>query len=155
MEVYWWNPMLDDPDQEDSHSRRIMRGNRLPCVNAGGNVGTAAWMMAHAVLGKKHVAVTGMDFSYYSDTPYKNTQYYYEAVDLVGVDNLNSLYIHVHNPHTGMDFFTDPAYMWYRQAFLELAKDADCKTYNCTEGGILFGDGIEFLPLSDFLQRMS
>ena len=132
-----------------------MRENRLPCVNAGGNVGTAAWMMAHAVLGKKHVAVTGMDFSYYGDTPYRNTQYYYEAVDLVGEENLDSLYIHIHNPHTGMDFFTDPAYMWYREAFLELAKDADCKTYNCTEGGILFGDVIEFLPLSDFLQRIS
>ena len=51
----------------------------------------------------------------------------------------------------GAPFYTDPAYLWYCQSFLELAKDADCETYNCTEGGILFGDNIKFVPLAEFL----
>lgn len=151
MDVYWWNPMFDDPDLEDGLTRAVRRRNGLPCVNAGGNVGAACWMMAHAVLGKRRVALTGIDFSYYADTPRRNTQYYVEALALVGEENLDAVYMDVHNPYLNQQFYTDPAYMSYRQAFLELAREADCQTYNCTEGGILFGDAIQFVPLDDFL----
>ena len=153
MAIYWWNPMLDDPDDGDGITARLQRDNGLPSVNAGGNVGAACWMMASAVLGKKHVALTGMDFSYYDGTPYLNTQYYREAVALVGEENLDTLYIRIHNPHLDAWFFADPAYYWYRECFLEMATDGDCTTYNCTGGGILFGDGINFIPLADFLAR--
>lgn len=151
MQIYWWNPMYDDPAQAGSVTRALQDLNRLPCVNAGGNVGAACWMMAHAVLGKKHVALTGVDFSYYADTPYRNTQYYREAVALVGEERLDSIYIRIFNPHLGAWFYTDPAYMWYRNVFLEMVPDADCVTYNCSEGGILFGDGVHFVPLREFL----
>lgn len=153
MQIFWWNPMYDDPDLADSVTMRLHRMNGLPCVNAGGNVGSACWMMAHAVLGKREVAVTGMDFSYYDDTPYRNTQYYHEAVELVGEANLDSIYIRIFNPHLSRWFYTDPAYMWYRNCFLEMAADAECVTYNCTGGGILFGDAIRCLPLNEFLDR--
>lgn len=53
MQIYWWNPMLDDPDTENSATRELHDINGLPCVNAGGNVGAAAFMMAEAVLEKK------------------------------------------------------------------------------------------------------
>lgn len=153
MRIFWWNPMLDDPDAPDSRTREAWRLNRFPCVNAGGNVGTACWMMAHAVLGKKHVALTGMDFAYYDGTPYSSTQYYREALALVGEKDLPRLYPRLLNPHTKTWFYTDPAYYWYRQALLEMIPDADCVTYNCTGGGIIFGDGIHFAPLDDFLSR--
>ncbi|MBI5461117.1 MAG: motility associated factor glycosyltransferase family protein [Gammaproteobacteria bacterium] len=153
MDVYWWNPMYDDPDCDDSITRQLFETNRLPCVNAGGNVGTAAWMMAHAVLGKQQVAVTGMDFGYYAETPYLNTQYYYEAVALVGEERLDEIFTHIFNPHMQQWFYTDPAYLWYRECFLQLVADAQCTTYNCTEGGILFGEHIEFAPLQKFLDR--
>lgn len=151
MDVHWWNPMHDDPDEPDSITARLFEANRLPCVNAGGNVGSAAWMMAHAVLGKKRVALVGFDFAYYPDTPYTRTQYYREAVDLVGSDNLDQVFMRIHNPYLGQWFYTDPAYMWYRTALLDMARDADCKTINCTEGGIVFGDAIDFQPLDSFL----
>ena len=112
-------------------------------------------MMADAVLGKGHVALTGMDFSYYDGTPYLNTQYYREAVDLVGEENLDSFFMRVRNPHTDSWFFTDPAYMWYRESFLEMAADADCKTYNCTGGGILFGESVDFVPLEKYLEAFA
>ena len=94
-----------------------------------------------------------MDFSYYDGTPYRNTQYYAEAVELVGEENLDSIFIAVHNPHLDARFYTDPAYYWYRQAFLEMAAEAACRTFNCTEGGILFGEGVEFVRLAEFLER--
>ena len=155
MQIFWWNPMLDDPDKPDSVSREVWRRNRLPLVNAGGNVGTSCWMMAHAVLAKSHVALTGMDFSYYDGTDHLRTQYYYEIRDLVGEEKVEDVFMRIHNPYLDRWFFTDPAYMWYRECFLDLAADADCTTYNCSGGGILFGDGIEFVALSDFLERTS
>jgi hypothetical protein len=151
MDIFWWNPMLDDPDQPGSRTREAWSLNRFPCVNAGGNVGTACWMMAHAVLSKKHVALTGMDFAYYDDTPYSSTQYYRETLTLVGEKDLRRLYPRFLNPHTRTWFYTDPAYLWYREAFLEMVPDADCMTYNCTGGGIIFGQGIRFQPIEEFL----
>jgi len=151
MEIYWWNPMYDDPDAPGSVSRELQAMTGLPCMNAMGNVGSACWMMAHAVLGKRHVALAGMDFSYYDGTPYRSTQYFHDAVALVGEDKLDSLFIRVFNPHVSAWFYADPAYLWYRNIFLEMAPEADCTTYNCTEGGILFGEGVRFVRLKDFL----
>ena len=153
MQIYWFNPMIDDPDLPDSRSRRLFESNRLPLINCGGNVGTACWMIADAVLGRRDVAVTGMDFSYYADTPYLNTQYYRQALELVGEDNLDALYVRIFNPHVGQWFYTDPAYLWFRTAFLELAADADCATYNCTGGGILFGEPVIVATIEDFIAR--
>ena len=154
MQIYWWNPMYDNPDAPNGLTRQLYDLNGLPSVNAGGNVGTACWMMAHAVLGKRRVALTGVDFSYYDETPYKNTQYYYEARDLVGEENLDQFFIRVYNPYLKKWFYTDPAYMWYREIFLEMAQEADCETYNCTEGGILFGNPVNFVTLEKFLAEI-
>lgn len=151
MQIYWWNPMLDDPDAENSITKQLIKENGFPSINAGGNVGTASWMMADVLLEKKDVALTGVDFSYYDDTPYYNTQYYHEAVELVGEDNLDSLFARFFNEYEQAWFYTDPAYLWYRECFLEMLGDASCQTYNCTEGGILFGEGIKTMPLRNFL----
>ena len=32
-----------------------------------------------------------------------------------------------------------------------MAREADCETFNCTEGGILFGPGVTVTPLERFL----
>ena len=155
MQVYWWNPMLDDPDEPDSMTAVLQRENGMPAVNAGGNVGSACWMMAAEVLGKKHIGLTGMDFGYYADTSYRNTQYYREAVALVGEDNLDAIFMQIHNPHLNAWFYTDPAYKWYRECLMEMIVDTDAATYNCTEGGILFGDGVTFEPFAKFLARFN
>lgn len=151
MDIYWWNPMLDDPDREDSRTREMAELNGLPCVNAGGNVGAAAFMMADAVLEKEEVALVGMDLSYYDDTPYEKTQYYDAMLKMADKKDLDQFFIRIHNPYLGKWFYTDPAYYWYSRVFLEIAAEADCKIYNCTEGGILFGDHIEFIPFQQFL----
>jgi len=153
MQIYWWNPMLDHIDVENSRTRELYRMNGMPCVNAGGNVGSASWMMADAVLGKRHVALTGVDFGYYHDTPYNKTQYFNEIVDLVGHERLDDVFMWLVNPHLDKRYYTDPAYMWYRECLLQMVSESDCTTYNCSEGGILFGEGIEFIGLSEFLAK--
>lgn len=150
MALYWWNPMYDDYERSESVSRRVHRMNGLPCLNGGGNVGTAAWVLAHAVLGKRRVGLLGIDFSYLPGTSYSRTQYYPELRNLLG-DRLEEAFIHVENPHLGERWFCDPAYYWFREVFLEMAREADCRTFNCTEGGILFGPEITTVPLEEFL----
>lgn len=150
MELYWWNPVYDDFEAEDSITRRVFQKNKVPCMMAGGNVGTAAWVFAHAILGKQNVALVGMDFGYSPEIPPEKTQYGKELAELFG-DSWLDAFIDVHNPHLKQTWFTDPAYYWYRNIFLEMARKADCNTINCTEGGILFGKGIEFSSLHGFL----
>lgn len=153
MALYWWNPMFDDYDRRDSLTRKIHAFNGLPCVNAGGNVGSACWVFAHAVLGKKRVGLVGMDLGYYDDTPYERTQYYREILGLVGPDHLDEVFTRIHNPHVGRTFYTDPAYLWYRDSFLDMAQQAECETWNCTGGGILFGPGVRWTSLEEFLAK--
>jgi hypothetical protein len=151
MRLFWWNPMLDDYEAPDSLSRRLHADNGLPCLNGGGNVGTAAWVLAHAVLGCRRVALVGVDFSYAPGTPPERTQYHPELRALLG-DRFAEAFVHVDNP-LGERWFCDPAYWWFRDVFLEMVKDAACETVNCTEGGILFGPGLPMVPLDEFLGK--
>ncbi len=150
MDLYWWNPIFDDFNDPESLTRKVYRMNKVPCMVSGGNVGTAAWVFAHTILSMKKVATVGMDLSYAPGTPFENTQYYKEIKELFG-ERASEAYIKVYNPYLKETWFTDPAYYWYRQSFLEMVPRTDCKTFNCTEGGILFGKGIRFVQLWKFL----
>ncbi len=154
MEIYWWNPMYDDYDRPDSLSRRLWKSNGLPCLNGGGNVGTAAWVLTHAVLGKKRIGLVGIDLGYAPGTPYEKTQYYPELRALLG-DRYKEAFIHTADPATGAVWFSDPAYHWFRDVFLEMAREADCETFNCTEGGLLAGPGVTTVSLDGFLASAS
>ena len=149
MELYWWNPIFDDVEDPESMTQTVYRLNKVPCMVSGGNVGSAAWIFVHQVLRRKEVALVGMDLSYTPDTPIEKTQYSKEIQDLFG-EKAADAFIHVYNPYLKETWYADPAYYWYRQTFLEMAREADCVTFNCTEGGILFGDPIRFVPLLKF-----
>lgn len=152
MAMYWWNPIYDDFDDARSVTRRVFELNKVPCMVTGGNCGSAAWVFATAVLQCRNVAVVGMDLSYAPGTPLTSTQYYSELRELFG-ERMAEAYIHVENQYLGETWFADPTYWWYRQSFLELAEQsvATTTTYNCTEGGILFGGKVQWLSLDDFL----
>ncbi|MDP3767157.1 MAG: DUF115 domain-containing protein [Dehalococcoidia bacterium] len=150
MTLFWWNPLYDDYERPDSVSRKLHVANGLPCLNGGGNVGTAAWVMAHAALGKRRVGLLGFDLSYPPGQPHSQTQYYPELRELLG-DRFEEAFIHLENPDTGETWFCDPAYFWFRQVFLEMAPEAACETVNCTEGGVLFGPGIKTASLEEFV----
>lgn len=152
MDLYWWNPMYDDYELQDSLTCKIHAMNGLPCINAGGNVGAACWVVAEAILRKRRVGLVGVDFGYYADTPYSKTQYYPEIVAMVGEDRLDEVFVWIDNPHAGKKYYTDPAYLWYRDSFLEMAAQAECETWNCTDGGILFGPNIRWASLQEFLK---
>ncbi len=154
MVLFWWNPLLDDYKSPGSVTRELYRSNKVPCMASGGNVGTASWVFAHAIMGFEDIALVGMDFGYAPGMSQENTQYYKEIVELFGAKAGNA-FIDVDNPYLNETWFTDPAYYWYREGFLDMAPRARCRTFNCTEGGILTGDGITFIPLREFLSSHS
>jgi len=145
MEVYWWNPIYDDYTNEDSVTRNLYQSNKVPCMNAGGNCGSAAWVLAAKILGVARTVLVGMDFAYYADTSIENSQYYRLFEAFMSEEELAGSFKTLTNPHLNADFYTDPAYFWYREGFLELSSQvAGCTIVNATEGGILFGDRIEW-----------
>lgn len=152
VELYWWNPILDDPEDPHGFTQQLYRMNRVPCMVSGGNVGSAAWVFAHSILEKPEVAVIGLDLGYAPDIPLEKTQYYPELRELFG-DRAHEALVSVYNPYLKETWYADPAYYWYRQGFLRMAAEARCVTYNCTEGGTVFGKPLKWVPLERFLQR--
>lgn len=151
LDVYWWNPLVDDPQKPQSLTRELFEINKLPCVNTGGNVGSASWILATEILRIPRVALTGMDFGYYSDTPFNETQTYYELLSHLGTDaNLEPYFPSYQFPVTQTSHFSDATYSWYRKNFFELFGKSKAHTVNCTEGGVLFGNSLECMRLDDF-----
>ena len=64
MSLYWWSPIYDDYDTPDSITRKLFEDTGIPCMVTGGKVGTLAWIFAHSVLKRKHVALVGEDIGY-------------------------------------------------------------------------------------------
>jgi 6-hydroxymethylpterin diphosphokinase MptE-like protein len=151
MELYWWNPLYDDHDAPDSVSRRAFELNGVPCMVTGGNCGSAAWVAAHSVLETRTVALLGFDLGYPPGTPLQRTQYYAEMAEIFG-DRIADFYIEVANPQTGETWYADPTYYWYRSVFLQMVSDAPCQTFNCSEGGTVFGDGVTLTRFEEFLR---
>lgn len=153
-DAYGWNPLVDEPNHSKSLTRHLYQMNQFPCLNTGGTVGTSAWIFAQVFLKIPHVALVGMDLGYYRDTPFHMTQTYYELLRHAGDEkNLSQYFVEYTFPSTQEKFYTDPTYYWYRNNLLELLKCSQDKLYNCTEGGTLFGPGVECTSLDNFLWR--
>lgn len=156
-DVYWWNPLTDDPGTPNSLTRRLYSINGLPCMNTGGNVGTAAWVFAHAYLRAQKIAVVGMDMGYYPETPHNKTQLYFEYANHLGgsLDKVHECFMPVFNPFDGVTYYTDPTYYSYSRAFLQLLAKTDgaSKTVNCTEGGTLVDPAIPAVSLDAFFRE--
>lgn len=153
MDLYWWNPLYDDFDDPDSASRTLCRELKVPCMTTGGNVGSSCWVFAQAILQSDPVLMVGMDFSYPPGTDVYNTQYYDVLKELYPEEPEKGL-IKVHNPHLDEVWLTDPAYYWYSRGFKDMLAGAGGRTVNCTEGGILFGDGVEWKPFRQALGEL-
>lgn len=150
-DAYWWAPLVDNPEKQDSLTRTIVKETKLPAMNTGGTVGTAAWVFALSVLKIPRIAVVGMDLGYYkSDTAYQQTQTYYSLREQVGDENIQEFFPEFSYPNSGEVFYTDPTYYWYRSNLLDLIRASKTTLYNCTGGGTLTGPGVECVDVESF-----
>jgi len=151
MQIFWWNPLYDDWSQPDSYSREVFElTGGIPCMTGLGHTGGAAWVLAHAVLECRAVGIVGMDLGYPDGTSVVNTQYY-DSVRHLPIEEAETLLLRIKNPHSGDVYMTDPVYYWYRETMVDAARRAACDTVNCSGEGILFGDGLRWSTLEDFV----
>lgn len=154
-DTYWWAPLVDNPEMPDSLTRKMVKETKLPAMNTGGTVGTAAWVFALSKLKISKIAVVGMDLGYYLDnTSYFQTQTYDCLIEEVGEENIDDYFPEFIYPTTGEIFFTDPTYYWYRKNMLDLVSSSGSVVYNCTGGGTLIGPGVKCIELEDFFELL-
>lgn len=163
MEVYWFHPLFDDYRSNESFSRlmKLMTATDehrrgIPSVSCGGNTGSTCWVLSHALLRHSPTCLIGIDFGYPEGTPLEATHYYSSMMQAAGgnVDVVRGAYREVVNPG-GERALSDLVFWHYREAFLEMLREVNpkFKTINATEGGTLFGDGLEWMKLEEFLKR--
>ena len=67
-------------------------------------------------------------------------------------ENIESFFPRFIYPETGEEFYTDPTYYWYRENILDLLKNNKKTFYNCTGGGVLFGENVICTKIDNFLK---
>ena len=117
----------------------------------GGNVGASAWVFAHTIL-EKIVGMIGMDFGYVVDSSMKAREMGSQMKEIFG-DKAQEAFIEVFNPYTKEMWHTDPTFYWYRECFLKMIKELNAKVYNCSKGGIVFGENVINISLEEFLEK--
>lgn len=170
--VYWAMPLWDDYREAESFTRiqRLMTTtkegeNGLPASMSGGNAGTMLWAMASDLFKRAPVGLIGFDMGYPEGTPLGQTSYYsaVSAEYSKGGRPLSKLipvaFQEVYHPIFKTKAFFDAVFFGYRESFIELQQNTrpwfrHCGgTYNCTEGGTLFGEGVTCIPFADFLKK--
>ena len=139
---YWFAPLVDDPDEENSITRKICEATDLSAMNTGATVGVACWVFAHSILKSTNIAGVGWDFGYYLDTPLVETQSWHMLKgDLTMYPRRKG--------HWG-DSYTDPTYAFYMQNFLDLLEANNARVTNCSSGGIFCGERVDCKTLEEW-----
>jgi len=113
--------MLDDDIIEDSS-----------------NVGLQAWLFAWKYMKCEEVVLIGLDHA--KEEGWKPS-----------IDPEDGSFITIEHPDFKTKQILDPVYQLFRSEFLEIAEKKPCKTINCTEGGSLFGKGIECKKFEEYI----
>jgi hypothetical protein len=145
----WFVPLVDDP-AKPGLTRTMLDIVKVPALNTGGTVGTAAWCFAHVVKQAPSIAVVGMDMGYQLSTPLSQTQSWNM---LKAEPNIEEFYPR-ENGFWGAAY-TDPTYHWYRNNFLQLLKNNDARVMNCSGAGLLQGPGVLCCELEQWLAYCS
>jgi hypothetical protein len=129
-------------------------------LNSGGNCGSFAVNIAH-YMKCNPVAIIGLDLSYKTGTPISETQYYQsykEQTQLTDEEMWeNELFQMFHHPFFNTDCFTDTMFKTYsdplQDVWIPAFGETGTRIINCTEGGMIYGDGVECGWFKDFLEE--
>lgn len=169
IDLYWWLPMGDLPTGPESITAQEIymtcsekNPTGVPSQEAGGNAGSAAWVMTWALLRRSPIGLVGFDFGYPEGTDITQTYYYSTFLKYMDRDPLvsalkaESLYELVHHPIFKTTALVDPVFQGYREAFYRMLErcPSSVEVWNCTEGGCLWHDRLKCTRLVDFLENL-
>lgn len=160
MKIYWIHTLVDYDKGKSSFNyiTSVMTKTEnnpkgLPAIQTGGNVGTSSWIIAWNILKHSHVGLIGIDHGYYTDErtsddhvlPNKNND----------TLEFRKAYPKIYNPIYDVTCIQDPIFQYYSNALKEFIVKASkfVKTINATEGGTIFGEGINCDSLKNFIQK--
>jgi hypothetical protein len=155
--VYFFNPLMDHVQSRTSMTYRMANMNGITCMSAGGNIGSGCMVIGY-YLHLNPIGLVGIDFGYRKDDPIENTAYYSALMKGTGgvTAHVEKLFKHIHHPFFKTDAITDTIFWYYREAFLGLVLTTkNYRVVNCTEGGTLFGQGMECMWLQDYIDEFS
>jgi len=165
IKILWFNPLFDDPRRSNESFTKLQRimtttekhPNGVCAMSAGGNAGTATWVVAHTLLRRGNIALIGMDMGYPEGTKLENTPYFSAlqyAADPTGA--IGKFYAKIYHPTFKSYAYTDSIFSHYRQSFKQMALKAPpwAETVNCTEGGTLWGERIKCMKFSTWLESL-
>lgn len=161
MDVYWIHTLVDYNKGKNSFNyisgimtktERHPKG--LPAIQTGGNVGTSAWVVSWTLLKHSHVGLIGIDHGYYSNERSSDDHFLPKNTDK-NSNEFKKAYPEIHNPEFNVSCQQDPIFQYYSNALKEFILKASkfVKTVNATEGGTIFGEGIECTTLKFFIDK--
>ena len=166
IEIYWIHTLFDYNKGKASfnyisdvmtRSRNHERG--LPGIQTGGNVGTSAWVVAWSILKCNPVALIGIDLGYLPEASWEEICNYHKLPKDIYKDSkiFKKAFPTVYNPDFKCYCKQDPKFQLYSNALKEFIPKASkfVKTINATEGGSLFGEGIECMIFKKFLENQN
>jgi hypothetical protein len=163
MEIYWLNTLFDYDNGKNSFNyisnTMIKTKNHpkgLPAIQTGGNVGTSAWVVCWTILKKSVVGLIGIDHGYSSKERTENDHLFPKNIDKNSAA-FKKAYPIIYHPEFDCYCQQDPIFQYYSNAFKEFIERtiSQVKTINATEGGAIFGKGIECMKLENFLSKLN
>ncbi len=165
MPVHWFHGISDDCRRDGTttailwmtQSKRNTKG--IVSMMAGGNTGTASWVLAWHVLKRNPVALIGFDFGYPEGTPLEKTPYWstFTSIDpdpMIASLKAQTFYEEVYHPIFKTKTLICPVFKAYRQFLYEMLEflPPHQVTWNCTGGGTLFHRHLACGRLKDYLK---
>lgn len=162
-QIFWFLPIHDDfrMPQSFTEMQRMMTATEqnqkgVIMSQAGGHAGATAYIQSWALLRRSPVALIGLNLGYTKDTKLESTYYWPGLMESAKGDvaAVRSVYKTVVDPN-GEPAIMDPVFLHYQEAFLNLVQMQPwwVRLINCTEGGAIFGRGIEWWPFKKFLEE--
>lgn len=164
LDIFWLHTLFDYDKGKSSFnyiSGKMTKNNihpdGFPAIQTGGNVGTSCWIIAWSILQCNYIGLIGIDHGYSIDTPWEIINKYHKIPSNTDKtsDVFKKAYPQIYNPDYDSYCIQDPIFQYYSKALKEFIPKAPMwtKTINATEGGAIFGDGIECTTLSTFLKK--
>lgn len=165
MDIYWLHTLFDYNKGQSSFnyisgkmSRSKNQNKGLPGIQTGGNVGTSAWVASWSILKCNPVGLIGIDLGYDMDTSLKEIFDYHKLPYDLKEDNsvFEKAFPTIFNPDFNCYCRQDPKFQFYSNALKEFIPKASkyVRTINATEGGSVFGHGIECMSFENFLKNV-
>jgi len=152
LKIKWIQPFFND-----GKNATFFRSG-VTSLKMGGNVGTTSYLFAAFLLKSKFIGLMGIEFAWSDETPYYDTQYYENLVNVLDNDHKKAIkhYVRIKNPRDGKMYVADPVYYAYSLIFKEiwgeLPQSVRENTFNLTPQGIVDVDQLKYINIDRYLE---